>query len=98
MLGETEMRTKYNISLFEDALPLNPKMKPEQLFDSMVWIDIEEFLAKMAKNTGLRDRVLNEYFNILKNCGDIEINRRNSHCFRNALITEQYLVQHPELK
>jgi adenine C2-methylase RlmN of 23S rRNA A2503 and tRNA A37 len=94
MLHETEESTKSNITYFEE-IQHNPN--PKQLFDTAIWTDIEAFLAKMAKYTGLRDRVLKEYFDILKNCGDLEIDRKNSHRFRNRAVTERYLVEHPEL-
>ena len=97
MLSETESDTKIGISYFEDVLPNNPNMNPKQLFGDCIWINIEKFLAKMGKHTGLRDRVLNEYFDILKNCGDLEINRQNSHYFRNSEVVRQYLAKHPEL-
>ena len=97
MLHETEVSTKQNIDYFEEAKQNNPNNPPKLLFEGLIWTEIEEFLATMAKYTGLRDRVLKEYFDILKNCGDLEVDRKNPRRFRNKSVTERYLVEHPEL-
>jgi hypothetical protein len=98
MLKSTADTTKLYISCYESDLPSFQNPNPKQIFNRLTWIEIEEFIAKMAYDTGLRDRVLHDYFNILKNSGKIEIHRENTHYFRNTEVIQQYLVQHPELK
>ena len=97
MLHETEENAKMDILEFENMKTNNPQNPPKLLFEKLTWRNIADFLAVMARGTGLRERIVNEYFDILRRCGDLEINHKNSHYFRNASVIRSYLAEHPEL-
>lgn len=77
------------IYIFKDALKKRKEkgekfdaQQVENLFNNIVWIELEGFMAETACITGLRTQVLNGYFDILEKSERFERNRRNNKQFR----------------
>ncbi len=102
MLNWTKIDTERKIEYFEQLVAENPKQNTKDYFNQVVWVNRPEFMANIAVETGLRPRLIEEYFNILKTSGKIADNPRTlgveMQKFRNAEVVFEYFKKHPELK
>jgi len=97
MLNRAKIRTKDAIEFFEQRVAENPKDNTKEFFNQAVWVNRPKFIGDMALETGLRLKVLEDYFNLLKNAERITENFRSlgeNQQFRNCEVVSEYLENH----
>lgn len=101
MLDYAEKETRLQIEDFKEIRekienePKGHHSNLETTLDYHTFVDIERFLAIMALKLGLRNRVLQEYFDILVKAGKFEISHKNTKQFRATEPIIRYLASNP---
>jgi hypothetical protein len=97
MLNWAKIETERKIEYFEQLIAENSTDNTKERFNKVVWVNKPQFMAETACNTGLRPRLIEEYFSLLQTSGQIQENLRtlgDNQKFRNCEAVNEYWQKH----